>query len=283
MSTTMLEGGAGELAVHHLTGEPDNPNVLLVCHATGFHGRCYRAFGQELADTVRTMALDFRGHGDSTSPPLDDFGWAGMSDDVRRVIDWLRSNGAETVHGFGHSMGGAALIDAERATPGSFSSILLFEPILPPHGILNGQDSPIVKGALARSRQFPSHATALARYAARSPLAVFRADVLHDYVLHGFAERADGSVELKCTPEQEAETFRNAAQDIALEHLSELESEFFVAKSGDGGLPAMLVDAVIEHSPGAHLVEFPSITHFGPLQDPIGVAEAMLEVMEAAN
>ncbi len=278
MATT-LEGGAGDLAVHHLTGDPENSNVLLVCHATGFHGRCYRALGHELADTVRTVALDFRGHGDSTSPPLDAFGWAGMSDDVQRTLDWLRSTGAETIHGFGHSMGGAALIDAERHSPDSFASILLFEPILPPSGILNPADSPIVKGALARTRRFPSHAAALARYAARPPLGLFRADVLHDYVVHGFAEQPDGSVELKCTPEQEAQTFLNAAQDITLEHLSDIDSTFFIAKSGDGGLPAKLVDAVVEHAAGARPIEFNDITHFGPLQDPVGVANTLRTII----
>jgi len=281
--TTMIDGDAGALAVHHLAGDQDNPNVLLVCHANGFPGRCYRAFANELADVVRTVALDFRGHGDSATPPLDEFGWAGMSDDVRRTIDWLLAQEVDHIHAFGHSLGGAALIDAERRRPGMVASAFAFEPVIAPNAAFGqGDGSPLIQSAKTRTRQFASRAAALARYAARPPLGLFRADVLHDYVMHGFAEQPDGSVVLKCTPESEVATYRNAAGDIILEQMPEVTRPVCIGKSGDGQFPAQLADAIVAQAPGASLLEFPSITHFGPLQDPIVVAAAMRSIIADA-
>ncbi len=67
------------LAVHELGPSDPDAAPLLLCHATGFHGRVWRALADELPDR-RCLALDFRGYGDSTeqdgeltwegSPPL---------------------------------------------------------------------------------------------------------------------------------------------------------------------------------------------------------------------
>ena len=46
------------------------------------------------------------------------------------------------------------------------------------------------------------------------------------------------------------------------------------------GISPYPLDVVVDRAPGAHLLEFPSLTHFGPLQDPIGVAEAMRALIQ---
>ncbi len=272
-TTTMIDGRVGPIALHHLAGDGDE--VLLVAHATGFLGEVYSAFARELAGQVRVVALDFRAHGDSATPEAHaDFSWFGMADDLQAAIDHLS---APTLHGFGHSMGGAALLEVERRRSGSFTSALVFEPIVPPGPSSDTGESPLSLAALGRLRTFPNRGDALQRYASKPPLGLFRADVLHDYVRHGFADINDG-VTLKCRPESESATFIHAGE-INLEMLPEIDLAVVVGKSGDGGFPAQLADSVAEHLPHGRLKEFPTITHFGPLQDPVSVARAMAEIM----
>ena len=270
MSTSeFIDGAVGKIAVHDFGGA--GPDTLLICHATGFCGMVYRALASELADDVRVVALDMRAHGDSDAPTNEaDFDWRGSADDAARVVSHL---GVERLHGFGHSMGGAALLEVERTNPGTFQSAMVFEPIVPP-GMFGPGDSPIQIAARGRLRTFPSRGHALERYAARPPLGIFRADVLHDYVHHGFDEADDGQITLKCLPEDEASTF-GMAGSITLESLTEIELGVVVAKSDDGGMPALLADAIADQLPHGRLLEVEGITHFGPLQDPVKIAKAL--------
>ena len=276
---TMLDGAAGPLALHQLSGDETSRQTLLVSHANGFHGRCYRAFAKALGDDVRVFALDLRAHGDSAAPQqLDGFAWSGFSEDSATAVDYLRTLGIDQPHGFGHSLGGAALIDLERQRPGTFASLFAFEPVIPPKQIFD-PDSPLTRSAEGRIRTFPTKAAALMRYSARPPLGLFRADVLFDYVNYGFAELADGSVTLKCKPEHEAEIYRGGAQAIHLDQAAEVATEVTIGRGGDGGLPAQLAEPIVEKLPQGRLIDFPDISHFGPLQDPVGVANAMRELI----
>jgi len=273
MSTTLIEGPVGPIAIHHLAGEGDD--TLLVAHATGFLGRVYTAFARELAQQVRVVAIDFRAHGDSGTPTTnEEFSWSGMADDLQAVVDHVD---APTLHGFGHSMGGAALLEVERRNPGTFTSALLFEPIVPPGEFRNFGDTPFSKAALRRRRSFPDRAEALRRYASRPPLGLFRADVLNDYVEHGFADSDDG-VTLKCLPESESATFKHAGE-LNLEMMLEVTLDATIGKSGDGQTHSLLAEVIADALPNGRLQDFPTMTHFGPLQDPVLVAQVMAEVM----
>lgn len=272
-NTEYIDGGAGKIAIHHLGGSGDT--TILICHATGFLGQAYRAMAAELTNDAQVVALDFRAHGDSDAPADNDgFAWTEMSNDVLRVVDHLA---APTLHGFGHSMGGAALLGAERQRPGTFASLMVFEPIVPPATFKEG-DSPLVRAARGRLRTFPSHADALQRYSSRPPLGLFRADVLSDYVHHGFIA-TDQGVTLKCTPENEAATYSQAGT-VKLSHMADIELGVVVGQSGDGQLPAQLAVAIADALPNGTLRHFPTITHFGPLQDPVTVANALREQLD---
>lgn len=276
-STTFIEGPVGPLAVHELGGAGDD--VLIICHATGFLGRVYRAFAEELTDHVRVVAIDFRAHGDSATPTsIDQFSWSGMADDLAVVIAHLH---ARRLHGFGHSMGGAALLEVERRKPGVFSSAFVFEPIVPRGAFSDTGESPLSRAARGRLRSFPTRADALQRYASRPPLSLLRADVLSDYVNHGFRDSEVG-VTLKCSPESEANTYAMAGL-IHLGLMPEIELDVLVGRSGDGQMPAQLAEAVAEALPKGQLRDFPTITHFGPLQDPVTLALAMLDTIGSAD
>ena len=103
------------------------------------------------------MALDFRGHGDSTAPSEHPYSWDGFADDVLAVVDRL---GLERPIGVGHSKGGAALVLAEQRRPGTFSRLWLFEPVIMPPEIaaLDGRN-PLAEGALLAEYAFEKYKT----------------------------------------------------------------------------------------------------------------------------
>ncbi len=274
---TLIDGGAGKLAIHELGGEGDK--VLLVCHATGFLSQAYRAFAHELSANLRVVGVDMRAHGDSDAPQDPKlFDWNGMADDVLRAVDYI---GAAQLHGFGHSMGGAALLGAEREKPGTFQSAMVFEPV-----VLQGKfpgESKLARAARLRQPTFPSPQHAFERYGSRKPLGLFRADVLHDYVTHGFSQDGhDETVTLKCSPKSESQTF-SMAGTIPLGSLSTIELSIAVARSGDGQLVSQLAQPLADQLPNGYLIEFETLTHFGPLQEPVVVANAMRDLISSST
>jgi pimeloyl-ACP methyl ester carboxylesterase len=259
------------LAVHHLGGKGE---PLLVAHATGFCGHAYRPLAAALHPHFDVWALDFRGHGDSTRPRNGDFSWDAMAADALTAIEAVRNGPLVAV---GHSMGGAALLLAELSRPGVLRSAYLYEPIVFPPGYVHAGPSPMATSARRRRRSFPSKAEALSRYASRPPLGTLRADALAAYVDHGFADRADGTVELKCTPEDEAATFASENK-MSVERLAGLTLPTVVAVGGRTGEPnpAAFGPPIVAAMPRARLAEYPHLGHFGPLQDPDTVAEDVL-------
>ena len=116
------------LAVHEHGG---HGRPTLFCHATGLHGAVWEPLSAALDPELERWAVDFRGHGASVVPPDHPLPWSAFRDDALAVVDDL---GLEpgTCLGVGHSLGGAALLMAEQARPGTFAGLWLFEPIVPP-------------------------------------------------------------------------------------------------------------------------------------------------------
>jgi len=144
-SWTVASADGCELAGYELGGAGD---VLLIAHATGLCGAMYQPLADELTDRFRVVAFDFRGHGDSTRSENVDLGWDRMAEDVVAVVGHIDS---ERIHGFGHSMGGGALLLAERSAPGMFDSLFLFEPITFPDDVAT--DGQNMMGDAARRRR----------------------------------------------------------------------------------------------------------------------------------
>ena len=257
------------LALHDLGGE--GPPVLW-CHATGFHGRCYRP----VADAVpgrHHWAIDFRGFGDSTEgDALPE--WARFGEDVLAVVDHLGLSGADAV---GHSKGGAALLMAELARPGTFARLFCFEPIVfPSPDAMPAGGNPLADAARRRRPWFDSAEAAIERYGAKPPLDALDPRCLERYVVDGTEVRDDGRAWLKATPAWEAATFEHSLHDT-FTRLGEVATTVVVGASGDGFGPALVAPAVAEALPHGSLRSFPDLGHFGPLEDPDGVGAAIAE------
>jgi pimeloyl-ACP methyl ester carboxylesterase len=262
--------GGVTVPVHDLGGEGP---PLLLCHATGFHGLVWGPFAALLGERFRVWSLDFRGHGDAGPPPALPLDWRGGGDDVLAVVDEL---GLEQPFGFGHSMGGAALLLAEAARPGTFRSLVCFEPIVFPVEEPPGDGGGLAAGARRRRADFASRDEAFANFAAKAPLSTFVPEALRAYVDHGLADRPEGGVTLKCRPEVEAATYDGARAHPGWTRLRAVRCPVTVmtgetTDAVDGELARLQAGQL----PAGRVEVLPGVGHFGPMEDPALVAGAV--------
>lgn len=265
-----------QLAVHDYGG--GGPPVVLV-HAAGFHGRVWDPVAGALADAFRCLAPDLRGHGDSPLRPDDDLDWHGFAADLLAVVDELGLVGPV---GAGHSSGATALLLAEQARPGTFRVLYCFEPVLVPADPPLGRDPDnwLGEGARRRRATFPSRDEALRHYADRPPMRDFHPAVLRSYVDHGVRDAGDGSVVLKCRPEDEARVYEMATAQDGFGRLAEVACPVVLARGAcSDAASAPQAARLAGRLSQAETTELADLGHFGPLEDPARVARSIREVL----
>lgn len=270
-----LESTDGVVLRAHDHGGKGRPVVF--CHATGFHGRYWDPIVERLQDRYRCLAIDFRGHGDSTLPHGVSLDWWGMAADLLALIDHL---GMPAVSAVGHSMGGAAIVMAELERPGTIDVAWLFEPILFPGDPSRSQaeSNPLVAKARRRREVFDSREEAFERYASRLPFSAVDPGALKAYVDHGFEDLPDGTIRLKCRGEVEARTFE-ASITGARERIGKVETVCTIAGSGDGDGPAVIAPDIAVEMPKARFESYPDLTHFAPMQDIDRMSDAIVATL----
>lgn len=276
IAVTSADGTA--LATYDLGGPGED---LLFVHATGFCAGVWTPVAERLGGH-RRAALDVRGHGRSATPAAG-MAWGGTGEDVLATVDAL---GLDRPFGVGHSMGGASLVLAEQARPGTFRGLWLFEPIIfPPAGRSDGVGpNPLAEGARRRRSRFDDARAAYDNFASKPPLRDLTPEALSAYVRYGFALQADGSVELRCRPATEAATYEMGGRHLAFDHLGEVRCPVTVV-CGSAAIPgpASFAPAIADALPQGRLEEHPELGHFGPLQDPDAVARSIEFAVTAAS
>jgi pimeloyl-ACP methyl ester carboxylesterase len=269
-----------EVAVHDLGG--DGPPLLLA-HATGFHGRVWDPVAERLGHRFHCFAFDERGHGDSDPAPGDNYDWNGFATDALAVIDGL-DLGGQPLRAAGHSCGGALLLLAEQRRPGTFDRLWCFEPVMMPvEGLPNlpaGSDNPLAAGARKRRPVFASKQAAFDNYASKPPFDILDPAALRAYVDHGFVDQPDGSVRLKCDPENEARTYEMGMTHDAFGRLTEVKAPVTVV-CGEltDAFPEPFIRLIAERLPDGTAEVMPGLGHFGPLQDPAAIAASILRAL----
>lgn len=265
-----------QLAVHDLGGAGP---PLLMAHATGFCGPVLGPLASHLVERFHCWAFDARGHGDTEWPQSLDWKWSSFADDVLAVVDGLRLSDAspDRIYGFGHSCGGAAMLDAEARRPGTFAALWCYEPIVWPElsDELAASRRPLVTGALKRRDQFPSRQDAYDNFASKPPLESFDARALRAYVECGFRPDKEG-VRLRCPPFVEASIYRQGLVHDGFTRLAQVGCPVTVgwgerSVAMDRTVPEAQVGAL----PEARLVTFPGLGHFGPMEGPRAIAAAV--------
>jgi pimeloyl-ACP methyl ester carboxylesterase len=275
-----------EVAVHELGGRGDRP-TLLISHATGFHAHCYTPLAAKLTDRFHCVGLDFRGHGDTDVDPEWSVDWQRFGDDAEVVARHLAPTGG--LVGFGHSMGGAALLMAAHRDPARFERLVLFEPIShqassPSMTEAEIRRLPIVTGALRRRRRFASFDEAYTNFRSKPPLALMVDDALHQYVDHGFRRvpAADGSdrieLELRCPPELEAAIFVTGVGNGVWDLLPEIPTPTLVLGGRvEERQPSSQSEAIAGHLAAGTYVGLDDQTHFGPFSHPDETAQLIAD------
>jgi pimeloyl-ACP methyl ester carboxylesterase len=262
-----------KLAVHDLGGHGP---PLLMAHATSFCGPVLAPLAVRLADRFHCWSFDARGHGDTTAPAGLDWNWARFTDDVLAVVDGL---GLVRPWAFGHSSGSAALLDAEARRPGTFAALWCFEPIVWPAITeeLVASRQPLISGALHRRDHFDSRDEAYENFASKPPLRSLDAEALRAYVDCGFERDAGGGVRLRCAPAVEAEIYRQGLLHDGFSRLGRVRCPVTIARGGRSvAVEAGVARAQVDALPRGTLVTFANLGHFGPLEDPAGVAAAVV-------
>jgi pimeloyl-ACP methyl ester carboxylesterase len=276
--------GGGEMAFLDY-GPQDRPPDVVFSHANGFNARAYRTILGPLADRLRIVTPDQRGHG-ATQLPTDHprESWEDIKDDLLAFLDAME---IERVVLAGHSMGGTASLLAAAQAPERVRALALFDPVvLPPvaerpptKGLVT--TSPMVQGAVRRRREFPSHQAAVDSYRGRGAFRTWTEDQLVDYVAGGFHARPDGTVEIACAPEWEVSNYLNQDHDpwSAFER-SRCPIRILRAENDSPGR----LDGRIEELTATGRIRIdtiPGTTHFLPMERADLVREALLEAVGA--
>ena len=224
------------LAVHDWGGDGD---PVLLAHPTGFHGRAWAPVAAKLVERGRRVwSFDFRGHGDSDRVPRRHLLVGGVRPGrTRRRPPPRRSPAIPRLLAAGHSKGGASLLSgvrrrARRRTRASGR----YEPIIIPVDapILAGAGQPAVAGRAPAARP-----VAVARRGARFLLVEAAAERARArtrceaYVEYGLRDRDDGTVELKCRPEDEATMYMMGASLGLYPQLGEVTVPVLVGSGAD--------------------------------------------------
>jgi len=191
----------------------DGPLALLH-HANGF---CKGVFGllvPALRRHFHVVAMDARGHGDSSAPGGPDaYAWDAFALDIVAVAERLvATHGVGCALGLGHSFGGTSMLGAASRRPGLFERLVLVDPVVPPPPA----DIPperlehvmgMAEAARRRRDTWPTRAEARQWWAERSLFAAWRPEALDLYVLDGLRDAQDGGVRLKCPGAVEGAVF----------------------------------------------------------------------------
>jgi pimeloyl-ACP methyl ester carboxylesterase len=197
-------GGAGPLALLH--------------HANGFCAGVWGPVAEGLRRHFRVVAMDARGHGDSSVPEGGDFyRWELFGRDLVGVAKVIAAEhpGGRVALGLGHSFGGTAFLMASAAEPSLIDRIALLDPVirLPPAAVgaaaRAGRNHALAAGARRRRHVWPSREAARASWSRKALFANWDPRTLDLYAAEGLRDRPDGRVELKCSGEVEGTIFES--------------------------------------------------------------------------
>ena len=287
-----LPGREMEMALIDWGG--DGP-VALLHHANGFCAGTWALLVQRLRPHYRVVALDARGHGDSTAPPPGPaYSWMHFVEDLIPVAEHLaEEQGAPIAYGIGNSFGGLVTAYAAGLRPGLFERVAMLDPVIRP-----GEDqlddiqskmpipaspeefesrgNPMAEVARRRKRIWPSREKARENWARKEMFENWHPDALPLYVEEGMRDREDGSVELKCDPQIEACIFDAAGILDIFEVAEKIEAPTLLLRAGRGYFSMAVFEEVVANIPSAKLLEL-DIDHLMPMHNPPELAEVLLE------
>ncbi len=256
--------------------------TVLLVHATGFHARCWDRTVAALPEGYRAIAVDMRGHG--RSDKRGPYTWSTFGRDLDELVDGL---GLRDAIGVGHSMGGHCVTQVAGHVPGTFSRLVLVDPVVfdPDayatdryRGYDSAEDHPVAR----RRNRWASWQEMYQRFENRHPFSLWRPEVLEDYCRYGVVAAADGDgFELACPPLVEASIYLGNTQTDIHDLIPELTLPVAVlrGRARDPTDPPEMDFSKSPTWPGlagefphGRDVYLPELSHFIPMQAPELVA-----------
>lgn len=257
----------------------DGP-IALLHHANGLCAATWSLVAEPLARWYRVVAIDARGHGDSTSPATPDgLPMRGFVDDLVAVARALleETGGTRIEYGVGSSFGGIVTAMAEAAHPGLFGRVAMLDPPIHPDAALRARLDPsggivdprpmIAAQARKRTAVWPSRETARAAWQTKPLFAAWDVRAFDLYLAEGFRDRPDGGVELKCRPDVEATIFATSGDLDIYAVAPHVRTPVLLVRAGRGALPAQAFSYLARLLPDCTLLE-PDVGHLMPLEAP---------------
>ena len=280
----------GEMAALDF-GDGARPVDVVFAHANGFNAMTYRSILGPLSLSLRLLAIDLRGHGLSRLPaePKGRRSWRDLRDDLAALLDVVSDRPVVLA---GHSMGATASLLASAERPERIKSLVLLDPVILPRSAVLAAKIPwlfaevwrrarLTQGALRRRSVFESASAAFQAYRGRGAFRTWPEIMLADYVAAGFHDRADGQVELNCTPAWEASNFAAQAHDPwAALRRADIPVEILRAEH-DSACCLLPGDRLLRHRPNVHLTTVEGTTHFLPMERADLVRDALLDAAGA--
>jgi pimeloyl-ACP methyl ester carboxylesterase len=263
--------------------EPDAP-VLHFAHANGFNGQTYRTLLAPLADRFRILAPDMRGHGATDLPalPAQHRSVLLFAEDIVRHLEAQGVTGAAPALLAGHSYGATASLFVASLRPDLVKGLVLLDPVILArrmHWMMRtrwGRDRllksmPIAANALKRRSVFESRDALFTSYKGRGAFKTWPDEVLRDYIDGGTRARADGQVELACSPEWEATNFvSHGKSPWGILKSVRAPVRLVLGEAGSTCAPAE-ADRLSRLKPGWQQDRLPGTTHFVPMEEPEAV------------
>lgn len=286
-----LPGREIEMAIIDWGG--DGPLALLH-HANGFCAGTWALLAERLRPHYRVVALDARGHGDSTAPPPGPaYHWMEFVDDLIALVDCLAEEaGGPVAYGIGNSFGGLVTAYAAARRPDLFDRIAMLDPVVRPpahmidpmrarmpgvpKGDFEGRGNPLAEIARKRRQVWPSRKVALEAWADKQMFRHWDAQGLPLYAAEAMRDRSDGQVELKCRGEVEASVFEaSGVLDIfAVAH--QIVAPSLLLRAGRGYFPMIVYEELVARMPDVRLLEL-DIDHLMPMHNPPELRDVLLD------
>ncbi len=254
--------------------------VLLLAHATGFNARAYSKLASQLIDTFTVIGIDAEGHGGSDVTP-DGNKWSNYP---QHIAHYLEAQSLRQVYGFGHSYGGAALLQLAAQHPNALEALVAYEPVVfPGHPTTEPNfSSPITQLTLKRQFIFESREQAIANFESKPPMSYFSSGVVADYVSGGTFINANGLVELSCERSFEASIYAHAQMagvEAMLPKIKGRVTYLYGEKSKDFSLD--FFSEIEKKTPSSTLQSIESVGHFGPFEDPVRIGDIIRKSLTA--
>ena len=278
-----LEERGVEIALQDWGG--DGP-IALLHHANGFAAALWAPVAERLRSRFRVVAMDARGHGDSSLPAegavANAFEWSVMAEDLGAVAQWLleESGDSQIGLGLGHSFGGTLTLAAEAARPGLYRQIVLADPVVPPTPEMLaqmdwGERPPLAELARRRRNIWPDREEARAHLGSKPLFATWTERARDLYFMEAIREREDGQVELKCPGLVEALVFQASTSLDLFDIVSKVGAPSLFLWAKNGNSPRVAYEELCMKMGEARIVDADA-GHLIPMEDPDWVADQVL-------